>query len=195
MIRRRPAGIKRAGRSRADTRGHTATNPRAERQPPDDVGASCQAPLTLTRLHSQGFATGWDLLGLANTQASGQRWFIIGFDDKTHEYAGPPDEKLTQQNLEQLINAYIEPKVEVRYKTVQHYTGLVGKLEVIREREKLPYRVSKRLEYQRRRKTRSLEVGQWFVRHSSQTEPPTDDERAVIEAEGERARERRAAEE
>src|SRR5713101_858379 len=42
-----------------------------------------------------------DVLSLATTKVSGQRWLIIGFDDDTHEYCGPPNPKLTQNHLEQ----------------------------------------------------------------------------------------------
>jgi len=50
-----------------------------------------------------------DILALANTHASGRRWLIIGFDPKTHTYSGPPDAKLTQDHLEQLLSPYGRP--------------------------------------------------------------------------------------
>lgn len=39
-----------------------------------------------------------DILSLANTKASGKRWMIIGFDDKTRSFHGPPDPSLTPRS-------------------------------------------------------------------------------------------------
>ncbi len=52
-----------------------------------------------------------DVLGLANTQASGQRWMIIGFEDKTRVYRGPPNPKLNPDHLEHLLSQYTAPMV------------------------------------------------------------------------------------
>lgn len=38
-----------------------------------------------------------DVIGLANTQASGRRWLIVGFDDKTRSYHSPPDPSVTHR--------------------------------------------------------------------------------------------------
>src|SRR5260370_26573148 len=54
-----------------------------------------------------------DVLSLATTKASGRRWMIIGFDDDTHGYDGPPNPKLTQNHLEHLLQQYTKPMVEV----------------------------------------------------------------------------------
>lgn len=126
-----------------------------------------------------------DLLGLANTQASGRRWLIIGFDDKTREYTGPPDPKLTQNHLEQLLARYTDPPVTIRYEVVDYRAGPVGKLEVLRDAAKLPYSVAKSIG----EKKRILE-GQIFVRHGSQTEEPTPLELQAIRDEAQRAKDR-----
>ena len=86
-----------------------------------------------------------DILSLANTKASGRRWLIIGFDDKTHMYFGPPDSKITQNRIEQLLARYIDPSIDVRYEAVEHRAGCVGKLEVLRDPKKLPYRVKEQM--------------------------------------------------
>jgi hypothetical protein len=124
-----------------------------------------------------------DLTALANTQASGRRWLIVGFDAKTHEHIAAPDPAISQDHLEQLISAYIEPSLTVRYSATDYRSGTVGKLEVIREAAKLPY-VSKR-ELQAKR---HVSAGQWFVRHGSQVEEPTPAERQAIIEEAARAR-------
>ncbi len=124
-----------------------------------------------------------DILGLANTQATGQRWLIIGFDDKTRTHSGPPDPKLTQNHLEQLAARYTEPCVELKYDTVDYHGSLVGRLEVVREAHKLPYKVAKAIGDKKR-----VVVGDVYVRHSSQTERPSAAELGAIQEEGDRAR-------
>lgn len=121
-----------------------------------------------------------DVIALANTQASGQRWLIIGFEDKTHQYHGPPDPKITQEHLEQLMSQYTAPMVDIRYEVVDYRAGQVGKLEVIRDPKKLPYRVAKSIGKRRERDV--------FVRHGSLTEKPTPEELRAIEEEGLKAR-------
>jgi len=126
-----------------------------------------------------------DLIGLANTQASGQRWMIVGFDDETRTYSAPLDKKITQNHLEQLIAAYIQPNLSVSWKVVQYHGGDVGMLEVLREPHKVPYRVSASIGDKTTKKR--ITEGQCFVRHGSQTEEPTPLELAAIEQEAARA--------
>lgn len=128
-----------------------------------------------------------DLLGLANTQASGRRWLIIGFDPKTRAYHGPPSTKLSQDHLEQLAAAYTDPPVGLRYDVVTRRLGPVGRIEVVRERTKVPYRVRQSVGFTGRG-GRRVEAGQIFVRHGSQTEEPTPGELGALHAEGDRAR-------
>jgi hypothetical protein len=124
-----------------------------------------------------------DVLGLVNTKASGKRWLIVGFKDKTHTYNSgcilPP----SQDNLEQVLSAYSNPMAEIRYDIVEHYHGPVGRLHVLRDPAKLPYRVAKSVGHEKR-----IEKGQIFVRHGSLTEEPTDEELQALFEEGERAR-------
>jgi hypothetical protein len=79
-----------------------------------------------------------DIIGLVNTKASGRRWMIVGFDDKTREFHGPPDPRVTQNRIEQILAEYSTPNVEVRYQVVDYRAGRVGKLEVLRDARKLP---------------------------------------------------------
>lgn len=124
-----------------------------------------------------------DVLGLANTQASGRRWLIVGFHPKTHEYFGAPGSDLKQDRIEQILAQYTEPVVNVRYEVVEYRFGPVGKLEVLRERHKLPYVAAKSMGDKRR-----IERGQVFVRHGSQTETPSSAELEAIQEEGDISR-------
>lgn len=122
------------------------------------------------------------VIGLANTQASGRRWLIVGFDDKTRAYYGPPDPSVTQNRLETIFARYVSPNLDVRYEVIAYKGGQVGKLEVLRDAKKLPYSVATSLG----EKSRVIE-GQIFVRHGSQTEVPSDAELQAIRKEAERA--------
>lgn len=125
-----------------------------------------------------------DVLSLANTQASGRRWMVIGFDDKTRAYHAPPDSKLTQNRFEQVLSRYTVPAVNIRYKTPQYRAhGLVGLLEVLRDPRQLPYRVARSLTGEKRK----IVEGQIYVRHGSQVELATGRELEALDAEAERA--------
>ncbi len=126
-----------------------------------------------------------DLLGLANTQASPPHLLVIGFDDKTRSYYGPPSPNLTQDRLERLLSEYTTPPLRVRYRVLGCQVGEVGEIEVFRDRTQLPYRVARSFGNQKR-----IEMGSLFVRHGSQTVPATPDEERLIVEEGEMARSR-----
>jgi hypothetical protein len=124
-----------------------------------------------------------DVLGLANTKASGRRWLIIGFNDKLLTYHGSPDSKITQNRLEHILSDYTAPQVQVRNEVVIYRGNQVGKLEVLRNRADLPYKVATSIGDKKR-----IEEGTIYVRHGSQTEQPTEAERAALQDEGDRAR-------
>lgn len=124
-----------------------------------------------------------DVLALANTQVSGERWLIVGFDDKTRTHHSAPDPSLSQDHLEQILAEYTDPFVSVRYDVVEHHQGLVGRVRVLRDPAKLPYKVARSVGDRKR-----IEKGQIFVRHGSQTEEPTLGELKALQLEGERAR-------
>jgi hypothetical protein len=128
-----------------------------------------------------------DVLGLANTKSSGRRYLIVGFDDKTRGYHAPPDPAVTQDRVERILADLTDPVVTIRYEVVDHRLGKVGKLEVVREPEKLPYRASKDVLVDEKGR-KGLEQGKVYVRHGSQTEAPTAAELAALEEEGRRAR-------
>lgn len=128
-----------------------------------------------------------DMLGLATTKSSGRRYMIIGFDDKTREYHGPPDPAVTQDRMERILASLTDPVVTIRYEVVDYRLGKVGKLEVTREPEKLPYRASKDVLVDEKGR-KGLEQGKVYIRHGSQTESPTDAELEALKEEGRRAR-------
>jgi hypothetical protein len=128
-----------------------------------------------------------DVLGLATTKSSGRRYMIVGFDDKTREYDGPPAPTVTQDRMERILADLTDPVVTIRYEIVDYRLGKVGKLEVIREPEKLPYRASKDVIVDEKGR-KGLEQGKVYVRHGSQTEAPTDAELEALKVEGRRAR-------
>jgi hypothetical protein len=124
-----------------------------------------------------------DVISLANTKASGRHWMIIGFDDTMREYSGPPNKKIDQEHLEQILSHYTAPVVDIRYSVADYRSGPVGKLEVIRDATKLPYRVAKSIGDKKR-----IEQGTVFVRHGSLAEKPSTAELETLQAEGDRAR-------
>jgi hypothetical protein len=129
-----------------------------------------------------------DVLGLATTKSSGKRYMIVGFDDKTRSYHAPPDAKINQDQMEQILSNLTEPVVNIRYEIVDYRLGKVGKLEIIRESEKLPYKAKRDVTIDERR-TLGLKKDAVYVRHGSQTEQPTDLELTALEEEGKRSRE------
>jgi hypothetical protein len=124
-----------------------------------------------------------DVIGLANTKASGnERYLIIGYDQKTREFSKPLAAGEQQDRLEDILNAYVEPAPSIRLLRVDHPSGVgeVGVLVVIRESSSIPYRL--------RLGGGKWQTGDTFVRHGSHVEPPTDAELLALVAEGDRAR-------
>lgn len=83
-----------------------------------------------------------DILSLVNTKSSGKRYLIVGYEDKTHCYYGPPDDSITQNRIEAVLNHLTYPVVCIRYEVVDCRDGKVGKIQVLRDSHKLPYRAA-----------------------------------------------------
>lgn len=130
-----------------------------------------------------------DVLGLANTQASGERLLIIGFDDKTRAYHAPPDpKKITADNIERVLAQYTAPVVEIKYETLDYGgRGIIGIIKVKRDRTKLPYKPTVSFGEKKR-----ISEDQIFVRHGSQTQEAIPSEVESLEAEALRAKSERA---
>jgi predicted HTH transcriptional regulator len=127
-----------------------------------------------------------DVLALANTQVTGDRYLITGFDPKTHDFTTTADAKVTQDRIEDVLNGSTIPPATVKYTTFTWTdgTGQVGLVEVRRDRTKVPYRVKKGLTGA----SKSIRVGQVFVRHNSHVAEASPEEIADLEAEAKRAR-------
>ncbi len=68
-----------------------------------------------------------DVLGLATTKASGhERYLLVGFDDETSEFLTSVDAAITRERLEQIVNAYTDPKPELDWVTVPVSDGVAG---------------------------------------------------------------------
>lgn len=130
-----------------------------------------------------------DILGLANTQASGARLLIVGFDDKTRAYHAPPDpKKITADNIERVLAQYTAPVVEIKYETLDYGSyGIIGIITIKRDRTKLPYKPAASFGEKKR-----ISENQIFVRHGSQTQEATLTEIESLEAEALRAKSTRA---
>ena len=129
-----------------------------------------------------------DILSLANTKASGRRWMIIGFHNKTHDYSGPPNPDLNQDDFERLIGEYTDPHVNVKYEQVKYKKGLVGKLEIFRDPRDVPYRVAKSLGDKLKGDKKQIFKGLIYVRHGSQVAVARGAERKALLDEGDQAR-------
>ena len=125
-----------------------------------------------------------DVIALANTKVTAQRWLVIGFDDKTREYHGPPDPTVTRNRIEQIVNMYTRPTVQVRYDIVPYPPGPVGLLEVLRDPADLPYRVARSL----RGEKRGMKEGQIFIRRNTQRAEASTEEVVALEEEARWAR-------
>lgn len=125
-----------------------------------------------------------DVLSLANTKASGQRWMVIGFDDRSRTYYGAPDQAITQNRIEQIVARCTTPCVDVQYNPVDYRGGSVGMLEVLRDPQKLPYRVARSIIGEKKR----IEQDDIYVRHGSQVEKPSPLEEQALIDEGIQAR-------
>ncbi len=124
-----------------------------------------------------------DILALVNTKSSGRRFMVIGFSDDTHDFLKSVDSSITQDRIEDILNAYAEPFPTVRYNTAPWSGGTVGVIEVVRESSKLPYRIKAGM-------IGKIQAGDVFVRHGSHTTKLHSGDRELddLVAEGERAR-------
>jgi hypothetical protein len=121
-----------------------------------------------------------DILALATTQASGDRLMIVGFDPKTRAFAETFNPKVNSDHLEDVLNEYVKPPLQVRLDRVAWASGEVGIIEAVREPAKVPYQV--------RRDVGPLHAGQIFVRHGTHVSEPDPEELVSLREEGERAR-------
>lgn len=136
-----------------------------------------------------------DVIGLANTKASGGRWLIVGFDNTTREYHVPNDPaaqkehskglaSLTSETLDQILSEYTEQPVRTALSTVQYRQGPVVMIQVLRDPQTVPHRVKKQCAGAKKK----VSVGEIYVRHGSITEAPSPDELQALFDEAERSK-------
>jgi hypothetical protein len=121
-----------------------------------------------------------DVAALATTKASGSRYLFIGWDPKSHLFTTSVNPRLTQDRMEQILSAYLDPVPLIKYRTFAYQGGTAGVVEAIRQTWDIPYRVKAAIH--------KLAVGDVFVRHGSQVEKPSQKELEALLQEGERAR-------
>lgn len=122
-----------------------------------------------------------DVIGLATTKASGtERYLVIGYDNDSLEFVQSVDAGISRERLEQILNAYAEPRPEIDWVTVPVSGGTAGIVVIQRDPAQIPYRFS--------RDVWKVKARAVYVRHGTHTEPPTATELADLEAEGTRAR-------
>ena len=127
------------------------------------------------------------IMGLATTRSIGRRFFVIGFDDKTHEFVASVDPAITEDQLEQILHSYCHPPINIKYLRVPYLNGEAGLIEIFRNPEHVPYRVVKNLSG-----VDGIKVGDVYVRHGRRTEAPTEAELHDLMQESEAAPQRSA---
>jgi len=122
-----------------------------------------------------------DVAALANTQARGQRFLVIGFDDKSRAFTTSFDSTIDQDRLEDILNTRLNSVPVIRVDSVPWHGGTVGLIEVGREPTKLPYTISRDL-------TDGIRAGDVFVRRGSHVAKADADELAELHSERDRAK-------
>jgi len=173
-----------AGMVRVTQEEPTAVRQLVERLVPDWETASVEVKLELSLDHDKGKAEfAKDANALATTKTSDkQRYLIVGFDAKTHAFVRSLDSGVTQDRLEQVLNAHTTGAPPIRLYRANWPGGVIGIIVVAREAANVPYRL--------RPETAARFLGgrDVFVRHGSQVEPPTPAELVALIEEAERAR-------
>lgn len=127
-----------------------------------------------------------DVLTLANVQGRQRRALVIGFDPKTREPVMSADPTITQDQLEDIVNAYTTGSPpEMRWRTVPWHAIVAGLLEIVRDPTVVPYRTGGAL--------REKYGDGVLTRRGTHSALADERELADLEDEAERARARRAA--
>lgn len=119
-----------------------------------------------------------DVLGLANSQLSGDRFLLVGIDDDGDEF--PANSPLDVERLEQILQGWASSVPPLSLQLVRWNLCDISLLRVGRDPHHLPYVPTK--------SSGKLKIGVVYVRHGRHTQPADPDEEADIRTEGERAR-------
>jgi hypothetical protein len=135
-----------------------------------------------------------DILSLTNTKFTGERYMVLGFDnDEPHDFVQSVDTTITQDRMEDILNAYTEPVPSITYRTVKWGSGTAGIIVAKREPYNLPYCVKVDLPKKITPKGKVLEwirKGDVFVRHGSRVQKAEGQELDDLIAEGKKAKAR-----
>jgi hypothetical protein len=121
-----------------------------------------------------------DILALANTKARGGHYLVVGFDDRTHEFAQSFDVSITKDRIEDILGTRASAVPGLRVDVVPWPGGEVGLIEVLRDPAKLPYKITRDL-------TNKIHKDDVFVRRGSHIAKADADELADLAEEARRA--------
>ncbi|MDP9223784.1 MAG: hypothetical protein M3P18_07980 [Actinomycetota bacterium] len=127
-----------------------------------------------------------DVLTLANVQGRQRRALVIGFDPNSREPVKSADPTITQDTLENIVNAYTTGRPpELRWRNVPWRSIVAGLLEILRDPTAVPYRTGGAL--------REKYGDAVLIRRGTHSALADERELADLEDEAKRAREPRAA--
>lgn len=119
-----------------------------------------------------------DALALGTSVGAGRRFLIVGIEDQTLSFYTDVDPAITQERLEQILHSYAAPAPDLRYTRVEWGGGFVGLIELLRDRRRVPYKVSVTIAH--------ITAGDVYVRHGTLTSRASPAEIAELEAEARR---------
>jgi hypothetical protein len=142
------------------------------------------------------------VIALANANATGPRYILIGFrNDGTYYDPSDPQERadrdqllnaLSAERLQTIVSTHTSPVIQIRYAKVDYYDGPIGKLEIVREVTAIPYQVSKSIgsEDPKDKAARRVTKGQVFIRDGTIIRDATEADIENMKALAERAKHR-----
>ena len=125
-----------------------------------------------------------DMIAFANAPGR-EGYLLIGVDPETEVPTKPPNRKITEEHLQQIVSRYCKPFIEIEYERVMSGGKVVGLLIVHRDAKDLAYRV--------RKSVGKIVQDDVFIRHGRHSEKPTYDELQSLIIEGYLTREGKAA--
>ncbi len=125
-----------------------------------------------------------DVLTIANVQGRQRRAIVVGFDPRTRETVKTVDPRITQDRLEDVVNANTKGRPpEIRWRKIPWRGIVVGLAEIVRDATALPYRAGDAL--------RDIYGGEVFVRRGTHSALADEHELADLVDEATRACARR----
>lgn len=143
-----------------------------------------------------------DVIALANANATGGRYLLVGFTNDGVYYEPDDTEvqalrdrhlgSLTEERLQTIVAEHTTPALQIRYTKAQYHRGPVGKVEILRDASQIPYAVRKTVGSGDKtdKRARQVRAGQIFVRDGTVTRETRPEEIEQTNADAERARRR-----